>query len=105
MSNTVGGYTRTIALWVMIVCCAIADFILWSRWLVTHTIGVLFWATFWLLIPLIVIGYEIFAVLTNRKTISTMWKEWLLKEPIFAWSATVLLWIALNALFVHLIFW
>lgn len=94
----IGSVIRTVALWVMIVFACIADVILYIN-------AQYIWATFWTLVILLVIGYELFAYLTKKKTISTMWKDWLISSPLIAYPTTILIWIALNALMIHLIVW
>jgi hypothetical protein len=94
----------------MIVGACVADSILWWRWAIA--VGELkdwlfFWATFWGCIIGLVCGYEIFATITKRMTISTMWKKW--EESSSQgkfWSRTtlIILDISLNALIIHLWF-
>jgi len=94
----ISGIIRTGALGIMIAGAAIADAILWweCQWV---------WASFWLVIILLVSGYEIVCYAVKRKTISTMWKDWAIKNPVTSKVVLVILFISLTALCVHLGVW
>lgn len=101
MAKTITGYIRTIALWVMILTAVSADTLLYlnQQWI---------WASFWSIVILLVIGYELYAIITEKKTISTIYKEWIQKGKVAAFWARlilILLWVGLNCLILHLWFW
>ena len=100
MAMTVGGITRTVALWVMIILAGTADAILYWQ-------GQIVWGVFWSLIILLVICFEIYGFFFSpqKKTISNMWKEWAIKSPGWAYTTLALLWVALTALCIHLAVW
>ena len=98
MSMTLGGITRTIALWIMIVGAGIATGLLYWQ-------GQVIWAIFWSCIICLVIGFEIFSYATKKKTISTIWKDWAIKSPKWAYTTLAILWVALSALCLHLAVW
>lgn len=100
MANTIGGITRTVALWVMIVGAVVSDAILYWK-------GQIVWGIFWSIIILLVAAFEIYGVFISekKKTISNMWKEWAIKSPFWAYTTLAILCIALNALILHLAVW
>lgn len=98
MSQDVWGVLRTTGLIVMIVCAVIADAILYWQ-------GQIIWGVFWSVIVALVGGFEIYAYLTKKKTISTIWKEWAQKSPFWAYTTLILLATALNGLWIHLAVW
>jgi len=95
MGDRIWGQIRTIALIVMIVSAVVADVILYlcKQWV---------WASFWSVIIFLVLVYELATYLLQRKTISTLWKEWTEKSPVIAYVTLTILWVALTALCVHL---
>ena len=100
--KSVGGIIRGIALWIMMGGAAIADAILYWK-------GQIVWGTFWSCIILLVIGYELWAkfISKDKKTISNMYRDWIVSEKgKFPWARIVLiiLAIALMALIIHLWF-
>lgn len=98
MNMTVGGITRTIALWTMMIGAFVADGLLYWQ-------GQTVWAIFWSCIICLVIGFEIFSYATKKKTISTIWKDWAIKDPKWAYITLGILWVALSALCLHLAVW
>ena len=98
MSMTPGGITRTVALWVMIIGAGIATGLLYWQ-------GQYVWAVFWSCIIGLVVGFEIWFVIKKRKTISTMYKEFLQKNPFWGYTIIIILAVALNSLLLHLSVW
>jgi hypothetical protein len=100
MSMTLGGITRTVALWVMIVCAGIADVLLYLQ-------GQIIWGTFWSVIILLVGGYELYAYFfsAHKKTISNIYRDFIKAHPFWGYGILVLLCVALNALILHLAVW
>lgn len=98
MSVTIGGITRTVALWVMIICAAIADTLLYIR-------GEMWWGSFWSVIIATVILYEIVCYVTQRKTISTQYRDFIKAHPVWGYTILAILCVSLNALIIHLAVW
>jgi hypothetical protein len=97
---TLGGITRTVALWVMMICAGIATGLLWWQ-------GQTVWAVFWSIIIGLVILFELYGILISKekKTISNMWKAWAIKAPSWAYFTLALLYVSLTALCLHLAVW
>lgn len=100
MAKTIGGYTRTIALWVMILSVIAADTLLWIN-------GQKEWAIFWVLITALVVVFELYGVFISKqkRTISNMWKAWAQEKPFWAYLTLGILWLGLSALCLHLAVW
>lgn len=62
-----------------------------------------FWVSCFGIITLVVLVHELVAVITNRKTISTMFGEWAKVQPWHAVTFATLFIIIMNALYIHLI--
>ena len=90
---------RLAALWVLIISLSLGDLLLYVK-------GQIIWGTFWSIILLLVVGYEIYAYFfsKHKTTISNIWKEWTIENPFFAYLTLGLIWLGLNALIVHLAF-
>ena len=98
MPMTPTGITRTVALWVLIlatIASSTFDFIF----------GNTIWGWFKAVVAATVIGYELFYYLSHKKTISTKYKEFIIKHPIAGWLSLILFALALLALPIHLGFW
>jgi hypothetical protein len=63
------------------------------------------WFAFFTGITLQVIGFEIAGVLTQKKTISTMYREFLQKNPIAGYAGLILFGLAMAGLILHLAVW
>jgi len=95
MAMTISGITRTVALWLMIISVAIADFFLYLR-------QEFWWASFWSAVIILVIIYEVLCYVFHRKTISTRYKDFIISNPFWGYTILFLLWLALNSLVLHL---
>lgn len=98
MAMNFWGITRTVGLWVLIVCIAISislDFIG----------GNSIWAWFKSVVAGTVVAYEIYYYLVRKRTISTKYKEFLIKRPMIAWASLITFALALVGLIVHLAVW
>lgn len=98
MNNNAGGILRTTGLVVMIVCAVISTALLFI-------FGEIWWGCFWSCVILLVGAFEIAAYITNKKTISTMYKEFIQKHPVIGRLIIGLFAIALLGLWVHLLVW
>lgn len=113
--NSIGGWIRGIALWVMIITVSLCDAALWWRFAVCPLPIIKFciavWAVFWAQIIIVVIGFEIYGKFFSpvRLTISNMYRDWIVYEKqnkLFPWGRVTLigLELAFTALIVHLWF-
>lgn len=100
MAMTLSGITRTIALYVLILTGLAATALCYSR-------GQIVWGVFLTIILLLTVAFEVYGrfISKERKTISSMWKAWAIKEPGWAYTALTLLCLAFNALILHLAVW
>lgn len=98
MAMTFGGITRTVALWIMMIGAGIATGLLYWQ-------GQYVWAVFWSCIIGLVVGFELFGIITKKKTISTMYKEFIQAHKFWGYTILAILCVALNALIVHLAVW
>lgn len=96
--SDIWGKIRTIGLVVMIVCAVVADVILYicQQWV---------WGAFWSCIIALVGGFEIVCYMLQKKTISTVWKEWAQQHRVLSTVVIFILATALLGLWVHLLFW
>lgn len=100
MNMTLGGITRTVALWIMMIGAGVATGLLYWQ-------GQLVWGIFWSCIICLVISFEIYGKFFSKqkKTISNMWKDWAIKSPFWAYLTLGILCVSLNALILHLAVW
>ena len=98
MAKDFWGIARTVGLIVMIVCAVVA-----TAWL--FILGQMWWGAFWACIIALVGIFEIAAYATNKKTISTMYKEFIQKYPVQGRLIIGVLATALLGLWVHLLVW
>lgn len=86
---------RKVALIVLIV----ADLLMLSAFLYFGM-----WMWFWpfLAINLVIIAGEIVSVIKTGKTMSTQYKYWIERNPVFAYFALIMMAVAFAALIVHL---
>ena len=93
------GKLRTIGLVVMIVFACLCELILilCQQW---------WWAAYWGLAVIGGVGLiEILSYISGGKTISTRWKEWAQKNPLWAYLALGSMALSFVGLIVHLAFW
>lgn len=98
MSMTPTGIARTVGLWVLILATAASASI-------DFTQGNTIWAWFKVVVATTVIFYEVFYYITRKRTISTKYKEFIIKHPFWGWASLFLFALALTGLIVHLAFW
>lgn len=98
MANTPTGIARTVGLISMIVFdVALIALMFWQ--------GILFWAWFFVGVTTLVIIYEIVAKITTGKTISTQYKEFAQKHPVWAYTGLALFALSMASLVLHLAVW
>jgi len=99
MNMTFGGITRTVGLWVLILAdAALIGLLFWKNQIE--------WATFVCAITVAVLVWELVTYIRRKKTISTVWKDWILAEgqEFYARLGILLFWLAMTGLAVHLWF-
>ena len=98
MNMTPGGITRTVALWVLIIATAASA-------MIDFIAGNTIWAWFKIVVAITVGSYEIYYYAVHKKTISTKYKEFIIKHPFWGYLSLGLFAIALFGLIAHLAFW
>ena len=98
MANTPTGIARTVGLISMIVFdVALIVLMFWQ--------GIYFWAWFFVTITAVVGLYEVVAKVTTGKTLSTQYKEFAQKHPVWAYTGLALFALAMGSLVLHLAVW
>lgn len=98
MPMTPTGIARTVGLWVLIlatIASVTVDFIY----------GNTIWAWFKVAIATTVILYELYYYIVRKRTISTKYKEFIIKHPFMGYLSLALFALALAGLITHLAVW
>ncbi len=98
MPMTPSGITRTVGLWILILGCIASSTIDFIG-------GNSIWGWFKLVVAGVVVLYELYYFLVRGKTISTKYKDFILKHPFLGWTSLFLFALALTGLVIHLCFW
>jgi hypothetical protein len=93
-----GSVLRTVGLWILILCSILSitlDFFF----------GNAQWGWAKVMIFILVIGHEIFRFATQGETISTKYKKFIQKNPVWGYGSLALFAAALIGLILHLAVW
>lgn len=98
MSMTPTGIARTVGLWILILATAASATLDFFS-------GNTIWGWFKIVVAVTVGTYEIYYYMIHKKTISTKYKDFIIKHPVAGWASLLLFGLALLGLILHLSFW
>ena len=98
MPMTPTGILRTVGLWMLIIAISISATI-------DFFFGNSIWGFFKIVVAFIVIAYEIYYYILHKKTISTKYKEFIIRHYFWGYLSLGMFALALLGLILHLAVW
>ena len=98
MAMTPGGIARTAGLWILILAVSASS-------IVDFIAGNTIWAWFKIVVAGTVVAYELYYYINHKKTISTKYKDFIIKHPVMGYASLALFALALAGLILHLVSW
>src|SRR3990167_540545 len=98
MAMTPTGIARTVGLWILIIAATIST-------VIDFSFGNSQWGWAKIMLAVLVITHEIYRYITHGETISTKYKKFIIKHPVWGYSSLALFGLALAGLILHLAVW